>query len=210
MGPDLLAGRTALVTVAAAESAKLSRGNSPPKERPSHLGSVQAASRPNNSPPRSQSKDDQSLRSEPIYASRRRRSSSPKPSNSRSARFDILVANAGVGRVASYEEVDGALFDETLAVNLRAPYLLARHALHGLTHYFAPRVAPDGVTVNAIAPALIEGTGIALGDPQQLAARIPVGRLGTPAEVADLTVAVLRNGYITNQVFSIDGGVYPR
>ena len=127
--------------------------------------------------------------------------------------IDILVANAGVGRVASYEEVDGALFDETLAVNLRAPYLLARHvlpgmrergfgrivfissvagfiggivgphyaaskaALHGLTHYFAPRVAPDGVTVNAIAPALIEDTGIALGDPQQLAARIPVGRL---------------------------------
>src|SRR6266705_2706270 len=73
--------------------------------------------------------------------------------------IDILVANAGVGRVASYEEVDGALFDETL-------------------------------TVNAIAPALIEDTGIALGDPQQLAARIPVGRLGTPAEVADLTVAV--------------------
>ena len=83
--------------------------------------------------------------------------------------IDILVANAGVGRVA-----------------------------------------PDGVTVNAIAPALIEDTGIALGDPQQLAARIPIGRLGTPAEVADLTVAVLRNGYITNQVFSIDGGVYPR
>ena len=160
--------------------------------------------------------------------------------------IDILVANAGVGRVASYEDVDGALFDETLAVNLRAPHLLARHvlpgmrkrgfgrivfvssvagfiggivgphyaaskaALHGLTHYFAPRVAPDGVTVNAIAPALIEDTGIALGDPQQLAARIPVGRLGTPAEVADLTVAVLRNGYITNQVFSVDGGVYPR
>ena len=224
--------------VAAVESAELSRSNSAPKARPSHLGSVQAASRPNDSPPRSQRKDDQSLRSKPLYASRRHQSSSPKPPSSRS--------DAGVGRVASYEEVDGALFDETLAVNLRAPYLLARHvlpgmrergfdrivfissvaafiggivgphyaaskaALHGLTHYFAPRVAPDGVTVNAIAPALIEDTGIALGDPQQLAARIPVGRLGTPAEVADLTVAVLRNGYITNQVFSIDGGVYPR
>ena len=64
--------------------------------------------------------------------------------------------------------------------------------------------------MNAIAPALIEDTGIALGYPQQLAARIPVGRLGTPTEVADLTVAVLRNGYITNQVISVDGGVYPR
>jgi len=107
--------------------------------------------------------------------------------------IEILVANAGVGRVASYEEVDGALFDETLAVNLRAPYLLARHvlpgmrergfgrivfissvagfiggivgphyaaskaALHGLTHYFAPRVAPDGVTVNAIAAGADRG-----------------------------------------------------
>src|SRR6266699_6132426 len=35
--------------------------------------------------------------------------------------IDILVANAGVGRVASYEEVDGALFDETLAVNHARP-----------------------------------------------------------------------------------------
>ena len=50
----------------------------------------------------------------------------------RFGRLDILVANAGVGHVASYEEVDGALFDETLAVNLRAPYLLARHVLPGM------------------------------------------------------------------------------
>src|SRR2546423_6410661 len=46
--------------------------------------------------------------------------------------IDILVANAGVGRVASYQDVDGALFDETLATNLRAPYLLARHVLPGM------------------------------------------------------------------------------
>src|SRR5437667_200758 len=45
--------------VAAVESAELSRCNSPPKGRPSLLGSVQAASRPSNSPPRSRSKDDQ-------------------------------------------------------------------------------------------------------------------------------------------------------
>ena len=40
-------------------------------------------------------------------------------------------------------------------------------------------------------------------------ARIPVGRLGTPEEVADLTLAVLRNAYVTNQVISIDGGMLP-
>jgi 3-oxoacyl-[acyl-carrier protein] reductase len=70
-------------------------------------------------------------------------------------------------------------------------------------------VARDGVTVNALAPALIEETGMLPGDPGELAARIPVGRLGKPSEVADLALAVLRNGYVTNQVISIDGGIHP-
>ncbi len=46
------------------------------------------------------------------------------------------------------------------------------------------------------------------GNQDQLAARIPVGRLGTTAEVGQLTVAVLQNGYLTNQVISIDGGIH--
>lgn len=158
---------------------------------------------------------------------------------------DVLAANAGLSRPGSYEEVDATAFDETLAVNLRAPYLLARRVLpgmrerrfgrvlftssvaaltggivgphyasskaglHGLTHFLASRVAPDGVTVNAIAPALIEETGMLPGDPGELAERVPVGRLGTPREVADLALAVMRNGYVTNQVVSVDGGIHP-
>jgi 3-oxoacyl-[acyl-carrier protein] reductase len=47
------------------------------------------------------------------------------------------------------------------------------------------------------------------GDPAQLATLVPVGRLGKPSEVADLALAILRNGYITSQVISIDGGLYP-
>jgi 3-oxoacyl-[acyl-carrier protein] reductase len=159
--------------------------------------------------------------------------------------IDVLAANAGLSRPASYEEVDAVGFDETIAVNLRAPYLLARRVLpsmrahgygrilftssvaaltggvvgphyasskaglHGLTHYLAARVARDGVTVNAIAPALIEETGMLPGDPGELAQRVPVGRLGKPSEVADLAMAILRNGYLTNQVISVDGGIHP-
>jgi 3-oxoacyl-[acyl-carrier protein] reductase len=44
----------------------------------------------------------------------------------------------------------------------------------------------------------------------ELAGRVPVGRLGRPSEVADLALAVLRNGYLTNQVIGIDGGIHPR
>jgi 3-oxoacyl-[acyl-carrier protein] reductase len=158
---------------------------------------------------------------------------------------DVLAANAGLSSPGSYEDVDAAAFDETIAVNLRAPYLLARRVLpgmrgrgfgrilftssvaaltggivgphyasskaglHGLTHFLASRVAADGVTVNAIAPALIEETGMLPGDPGELAARVPVGRLGTPGEVADLALALIRNGYVTNQVVSVDGGIHP-
>jgi 3-oxoacyl-[acyl-carrier protein] reductase len=45
---------------------------------------------------------------------------------------EILVANHGIGRQATYEEVDAELFDRTLAINLRAPFLLAREVLPGM------------------------------------------------------------------------------
>src|SRR4051794_424848 len=89
-------------------------------------------------------------------------------------------------------------------------YASSKAGLHGLTHWLASRLASDGVTVNAIAPALIEATGMLPGSSEELRARIPVGRLGTPDEVADLALAVLRNGYLTNQVLTVDGGIYSR
>jgi 3-oxoacyl-[acyl-carrier protein] reductase len=48
------------------------------------------------------------------------------------------------------------------------------------------------------------------GGSDELRERIPVGRLGTPDEVADLALAMLRNAYLTNQVVGLDGGMYPR
>jgi 3-oxoacyl-[acyl-carrier protein] reductase len=158
---------------------------------------------------------------------------------------DVLVAAHGTGTRAGYEEVDAGLFDHTVAVNLRAPFLLAqgvlpgmrerrwgrvlfvsstaahtgglvgphyaasKAGLHGLTHFLSARVSGEGVTVNAVAPALID-TPMLPGDTSELAKRIPVGRIGTPAEVADLCLAVVRNGYITSHVLDVDGGLYPR
>jgi 3-oxoacyl-[acyl-carrier protein] reductase len=159
---------------------------------------------------------------------------------------DVLVSNAGMGGTKTLAEVTAADFDTMIAVNLRAPFLLAQRilpgmadrgfgrilfvssvaaftggivgphyaaskaGLNGLTHFLASRYASSGVTVNGLAPALITETGMLPGDPEDLRQRIPVGRLGRPDEVAGLALAMLRNAYLTNQVISLDGGMYPR
>ncbi|MEV0231955.1 SDR family NAD(P)-dependent oxidoreductase [Nonomuraea sp. NPDC050786] len=157
---------------------------------------------------------------------------------------ELLISNAGYAIQQDYTAVDAVTWERTIAVNLRAPFLLAQRALpgmaqrgfgrvlfmssiaaftggivgphyaaskaglHGMLHFLASHVAAHGVTVNALAPALIQDAAMlpATADPHLL----PVGRFGRPEEVADLALAVLRNGYLTSQVLSLDGGAYPR
>jgi 3-oxoacyl-[acyl-carrier protein] reductase len=70
-------------------------------------------------------------------------------------------------------------------------------------------VAPDGVTVNALAPGFVE-TEMLPADPAELAAGIPIGRVGRPEEIAEMALAMLANEFLTSKVISIDGGAYPR
>jgi 3-oxoacyl-[acyl-carrier protein] reductase len=89
-------------------------------------------------------------------------------------------------------------------------YAASKAALHGLVHVLSARLASAGVTANAIAPALLDGTGMVQDAPAAArATRPPVGRLGKPEEVADLAAAVLRNGFVSGQVILADGGIYP-
>jgi 3-oxoacyl-[acyl-carrier protein] reductase len=91
-------------------------------------------------------------------------------------------------------------------------YAASKAGLHGLMHHIAARTADHDVTVNTIAPALIGGTRILpsdSNDPDAPPMPIPVGRLGTTDEVADLGVAMLRNGYLTNKTITLDGGLLP-
>lgn len=86
-------------------------------------------------------------------------------------------------------------------------YAASKAGLEGLMHSYASSLAREGITSNAISPALVE-TEMLAGNPAANPEKIPVGRFGTPDEVADLVVAVARNGYITGQTFQINGGIY--
>jgi 3-oxoacyl-[acyl-carrier protein] reductase len=91
-------------------------------------------------------------------------------------------------------------------------YAASKAALLGLMHALAGPLAPFGVTVNAVAPALID-TEMMPADPEQrqrIAGRIPVGRFGRADEVAELVLSFVANPYMTGQTLLIDGGLYPR
>ncbi len=88
-----------------------------------------------------------------------------------------------------------------------AHYNASKAGMEGLTRGYAARLAKDGVTVNAVAPSLIETEMIA---PQRAdyEGRIPVGRLGTGEEVAAVVVMVAANAYMTGQTVQVNGGMH--
>jgi 3-oxoacyl-[acyl-carrier protein] reductase len=92
------------------------------------------------------------------------------------------------------------------AGSISVAYNASKAGLEGLTRGYASRLAPEGVTVNAVAPGLIDTE---MGKPlieAGVIARIPVGRSGTGEEIAQAVMLLVRNGYITGQTLAVNGG----
>jgi len=84
-------------------------------------------------------------------------------------------------------------------------YNASKAGMEGLTRGYAARLVKEGITVNAVAPSLIE-TDMMRGR-SDLASRIPLGRMGRPEEVAKAAVLVLANDYMTGQTIVLNGGM---
>jgi 3-oxoacyl-[acyl-carrier protein] reductase len=94
----------------------------------------------------------------------------------------------------------------------QANYAAAKAGLIGFTKAVAREVASRNVTVNAVAPGYITAGMVQdLSDEtrQQILARIPMGRFGTPEDVAEAVLFLCGDGasYVTGQVLTIDGGL---
>jgi len=87
-------------------------------------------------------------------------------------------------------------------------YAAAKAGLLGLTHAYAALLAREGITVNAIVPALI-ATDMVADNPRARPDLIPVGRFGTVDEVAQVALLLAGNGYLTGQTLHVNGGWYP-
>lgn len=84
-------------------------------------------------------------------------------------------------------------------------YNASKAGMEGLTRGYAVRLAEYGITVNAVAPSLIE-TDMLPTNLEAAAKRIPIGRVGQPDEVAQAVVMVVANAYMTGQTVQLNGG----
>ena len=85
-------------------------------------------------------------------------------------------------------------------------YNASKAGMEGLTRGYAARLVKHGVTVNAVAPSLIE-TDIVRSGLASSPARIPLGRFGTTEEVAQVVMMLIGNAYMTGQTVALSGGM---
>lgn len=86
-------------------------------------------------------------------------------------------------------------------------YSASKAAIIGLTKALAKEVAPSGIRVNCITPGIIDTKMNSCFDKEELKEEVPLGRLGTPKEIAGAVLAISESKYITAQVLGVNGGI---
>ena len=119
----------------------------------------------------------------------------------------LLLSMIGTrwGRIVSISSLAGVIGNRG-----QTNYAAAKAGLHGASKSLAIEVASRGITVNVVAPGLIESPATREAfKPEQIESMVPMKRVGTPEEVAALVSFLVspQAGYITGQVIGINGGM---
>lgn len=86
-------------------------------------------------------------------------------------------------------------------------YSMTKAGIIGLTKALAQEVAPSGITVNCVAPGIIDTRMNDMFSEDELKDEVPLGRLGTPNEVAKAVLFFAENSYVTGQILGVNGGI---
>jgi 3-oxoacyl-[acyl-carrier protein] reductase len=110
------------------------------------------------------------------------------------------------GRIIRISSVWGSV-----GASCEAIYSASKSALHGLARSLAKELGPSGITVNCVAPGVIDtemNANLTAADLGALADATPLGRIGAPRDVAEIVafLASDRAAFITGQLIGVDGG----
>ena len=110
------------------------------------------------------------------------------------------------GRIVNISSIWGQV-----GASCEVHYSAAKAGLIGMTKALAKEVAPSGITVNCVCPGVIETEMLGCFDSDTLKVlreETPVGRLGTPGDVADclLWLCAEKAGFVTGQIIGVNGG----
>lgn len=97
-----------------------------------------------------------------------------------------------------------------VGASCEAVYSASKAAVEGFTKALAKEISPSGITVNCIAPGLIDtemNSNLTKEDIDAIVEVTPAGKMGTPDDIARLVLFLAREDYITGQIISCDGGL---
>lgn len=94
-----------------------------------------------------------------------------------------------------------------LGASCETAYSMSKAGVIGLTKALAQELAPSGITVNCVCPGIIDTRMNDCFDKKELENEVPLGRLGTPKEVAQAVLFLAQNEYITGQILGVNGGI---
>jgi 3-oxoacyl-[acyl-carrier protein] reductase len=127
--------------------------------------------------------------------------------NARSYYFASKLALEGMLKKHSGAIVNVSSIWGQTGSSCEVAYSMSKAAVIGLTKALAQELAPSGITVNCVAPGIIDTRMNDMFEKDELIYEVPLGRLGSPEDVAKAILFFAENGYVTGQVLGVNGGM---
>lgn len=127
--------------------------------------------------------------------------------NEKAVYFASKYASLGMIKKQSGAIINVSSMWGQLGASCETLYSMTKAGVIGLTKALAQELAPSKITVNCVCPGIINTRMNSMFDKKELEEEVPLGRLGTPEEIANAILFFAENTYTTGQILGVNGGI---